>query len=185
MNTTNTAKRIITTRDICLISVFAALTAAGGWIKIPLPFSPVPFTLQTLFVFLAGLLLGSTRGALSQLIYVMVGLAGIPVFAGFSCGIGILLGPTGGYLIGFILGAYITGLLSERDTNPTILKNILYVIPGIITIYGLGAAWLGIMTDMSLVKAATVGILPFIPGGIIKIITSAILAERLKKAIVK
>jgi Uncharacterized conserved protein len=98
-------------RQMTLISLFAALTAVGGFISIPL--YPVPLTLQTLFTLLAAMILGSVMGASSQIIYVLLGVIGLPVFAGFKAGIGILFGPTGGFLLGFIISAYIIGKIVE------------------------------------------------------------------------
>ncbi len=89
--------------DVALTALFAALTAVGAHVYVPLPL--VPVTLQTLFVYLAGAFSGGGRGALSQLAYVLMGLAGLPVFAEGMSGFGVLLGPTGGYLMGFIAGA--------------------------------------------------------------------------------
>ncbi len=82
--------------DVALVGLFAALTAVGAYVAVPLPFSPVPVTLQTLFVYLSGLVLGGRRGALSQLVYLLLGASGIPVFAGGRGGVGVIFGPTGG-----------------------------------------------------------------------------------------
>jgi biotin transport system substrate-specific component len=92
-------------------AMFGAATAMGAYIMIPLP--PVPITLQTLFVVLAGALLGGRLGALSQVVYLLLGIIGLPVFHGGKGGLGILLGPTGGYLVGFIAAAYVVGKLIE------------------------------------------------------------------------
>ena len=103
-----------TTISLTAISLFAALTAIGAFIRIPLPY--VPFTLQVLFVYLAGSLLGSKKGMQSQLVYVGVGLAGLPVFTQGG-GIGYFLQPTFGYLLGYIAGAFVVGWIIERITN--------------------------------------------------------------------
>ena len=104
-------------RMMVFASLFAALTAAGAYIQIPMPFSPVPVTLQVFFVLLAGSILKSKWGSLSMIVYTLLGIAGLPVFAGGSSGIGVLLGPTGGYIVGFILAAYVIGKLSEKTEN--------------------------------------------------------------------
>ena len=97
-------------------SLFGAGTAAGAYLIIPLP--PVPITLQTLFVWgLAGALLGARLGALSQLVYLLIGIIGLPVFAGGKAGLGVLFGPTGGYLIGFVAGAWVIGTLVNLKKN--------------------------------------------------------------------
>ena len=110
----------LSTRQMILISLFAALTAVGAFISIPI--YPVPLTLQTLFTLLAAMTLGSVMGASSQIIYVLLGVIGLPVFAGFKAGIGILFGPTGGFLFGFIISAYIIGKIVELKKE----KNIFY-----------------------------------------------------------
>ena len=102
-------------KDLSLVALFAALTAVGGFISIP--FYPVPLTLQVFFVLLSGTILGKKLGALSQIIYLGIGAIGAPVFHNFTGGMGILLGPTGGFLIGFIPGAYMAGLVYERFNN--------------------------------------------------------------------
>lgn len=101
--------RTARTRLLILSALFAALTAVGSWISIPLPFSPVPINLATLSVFLAGGLLGPAGGAASQAVFVALGAVGLPVFHSFTGGVGILAGPTGGYLIGYIAAAWIAG----------------------------------------------------------------------------
>ena len=100
-------------RDLLLASLFASLTAVGASIHVPLPFTAIPITLQTLFIYVAGALLGSRLGALSQSLYVLMGIMGLPVFAGWRSGFEVLMGPTGGYILGFIPGAYVIGKLVE------------------------------------------------------------------------
>jgi biotin transport system substrate-specific component len=97
-------------------ALFGALTAIGAFIVIPL--QPVPITLQSLFTCLAGILLGSSVGAMSQIVYVLLGIIGLPVFAGGKAGIGVLLGPTGGYLLGFIAAALVIGQIVRMKRNP-------------------------------------------------------------------
>jgi biotin transporter BioY len=106
----------LTTRGMIYASMFGALTAIGALISIPL--QPVPVTLQTLFLYLAGSLLGGRVGALSQIIYVILGVIGLPVFSGGKAGLGVFLGPTGGYLLGFIAGAFVTGKIVEAREKP-------------------------------------------------------------------
>jgi len=99
-------------RGMVYASMFGAMTAVGAWLIIPFPL--VPITLQTLFLNLAAALLGGYLGALSQIIYISLGIIGLPVFAGGKAGFGVLMGPTGGYLAGFIAGAYLMGKLVEK-----------------------------------------------------------------------
>jgi len=162
------------------------LTGVGGLIAIPLPFTPVPITLQTFFTFLAGAILGKYLGALSQLIYLLLGVVGLPVFAKGSSGIGVLLGPTGGYLIGFIPAAFLVGYLLERREKPSFGLIFLAMVVGVVAIYLPGVGWLMWVARMNLVKALLLGVLPFMPGDAVKIVVGALImkrATRLRKAI--
>jgi biotin transport system substrate-specific component len=152
-------------------SLFAALTAAGAYIHIPIPFSPVPITLQVFFVLLAGCILKSKWGSLSMIVYTLLGIVGLPVFSGGSSGIGVLLGPTGGYIIGFILAAYFIGKLSEKPENSTRspqLVNALHMSAGVFVIYLCGILQLMIVAKIELGAAFTLGVIPFLPGEIVK-----------------
>jgi biotin transporter BioY len=111
-------------REWAFITLFAALTALGARVTVPLPFTPVPVTLQVLFPLLAGLLLGSKRGALSQAEYVAAGLAGLPVFAKGGSGLAYLFGPTGGYLLGFIAAAFLVGELAAKMRASTRIVSV-------------------------------------------------------------
>ena len=109
-------------KEMVFAALFAALTAAVAWFKIPLPFTPVPITLQTLVVLMSGAMLGSYYGALSMIIYLVLGAIGLPVFAGGSSGIGALLGPTGGYLFSYPIAAFVIGKMLERKNLNKFLK---------------------------------------------------------------
>jgi len=159
-------------------AMFAALTAAGAFFAIPI--AAVPITLQDLFTTLAGLLLGAGVGALSQITYILLGLAGLPVFAGGKAGIGVLLGPTGGYLIGFVLGAYTIGKLAEIKKHPSVWWFFISALVGHAVIYGAGITWLSYIAHLSLRKAAIVGLLPFLPGDFLKCIVAALVARKIK-----
>jgi biotin transport system substrate-specific component len=167
-------------RMMVFASLFAALTAAGAYIHIPIPFSPVPITLQVFFVLLAGSILKSKWGSLSMIVYILLGIAGLPVFAGGSSGIGVLLGPTGGYIIGFILAAFIIGKLSERTENPTgsgLLANALNMSAGVLVIYLCGIFQLMMMAKIGLGAAFTLGVIPFLPGEVVKTAVAAYIAS--------
>lgn len=115
-------------------ALFAALIIVGAYIKIPVP--PVPFTLQTLFVVLSGLVLGARFGTFSVLVYMLLGLAGLPVFAGGSGGIGSVLMPTFGYIIGFAVGAFVSGLIASNSSYPRLL-GASFAAMGIIYFFGM------------------------------------------------
>jgi biotin transport system substrate-specific component len=163
-------------RMMVFASLFAALTAAGAYIHIPIPFSPVPITLQVFFVLLAGCLLKSKWGSLSMIVYTLLGIAGLPVFAGGSSGIGVLLGPTGGYLFGFILAAYIIGKLSEKTENsarPSLLVNVLNMSAGVLIIYLCGVFQLMMVAKLGPGAAFALGVILFLPGEIVKTVAAA------------
>ena len=173
----------VNVKPMIYASLFAALTAVGAFIKIPIPISPVPITLQVFFVLLAGLVLGSRWGGTSMLVYVLLGIIGIPVFSGGSAGIGVLMGPTGGYLIGFIAGAFIVGLIHERS-NKGILAAVAAMIAGLTVIYLSGVAQLSIVADMPVQQAVVIGVLPFLVGDVIKMTAALIIVEKVKPLIV-
>lgn len=159
-------------------ALFAALTAAVSPIKIPLGFTPVPITLQTLMVLLAGALLGANLGALSQILYVLVGALGLPVFAGGGSGFGALFGPTGGYLFGFIAAAYAVGKIVERAKKPKYLQIVIAMLVGTLVIYVFGVVGGLIATELPLSQILVGWVLPFIIGDIIKLAVAAVIAHK-------
>ncbi|MFY1110880.1 MAG: biotin transporter BioY [Methanosarcinaceae archaeon] len=165
-------------RKMVFASLFAAMTAAGAYIRIPLFISPVPVTLQTLFVFLAGSMLKSKWGTLCMLVYALLGIAGMPVFTGGASGPGVILGPTGGYIIGFILAAFVIGYLSEKSGKTDYLSNALYIGIGLVIVYAMGVAQLALVGKLDLLQAITLGVLPFIPGDLLKLAVAAHIASR-------
>ncbi|MEY2364144.1 biotin transporter BioY [Lysinibacillus capsici] len=172
------------TLALVMIAMFAALTAIGAFVKIPLPV--VPFTLQIVFVFLAGCLLGSRNGFYSQLVYVSVGLVGLPVFTQGG-GITYVLQPTFGYLIGFALAAYVIGFIIERIETPTKKHFIAATIIGLVIIYAVAVPYLYVALNFWLDMKSSwshvfvVGFLSSIVADFCLAITSALLAERLYK----
>jgi biotin transport system substrate-specific component len=168
-------------RGMIYASMFGALTAIGAWIIIPFPL--VPITLQTLFLSLAAALLGGYLGALSQIIYICLGIIGLPVFSGGKAGFGVLMGPTGGYLVGFILGAYITGKLIELREKPGLAWMTGSMFAGLAVIYALGIVQLMMVAQLSLEKAIAVGFLPIIPGEFIKMPAAAYITLKIRDRI--
>jgi biotin transport system substrate-specific component len=167
---------------IAAVLFVTALTAAASQISIPLPFTPVPFTLQPMIVLLGGAALGSRLGMSSQILYLLAGIAGLPVFAASPAlpqGIGRLLGPTGGYLFSYPLAAFVTGWLAERAFDRRYLTSVLAMSCGLAIIFACGVAWLawfGQPSPLGLNAAIRVGLMPFLPADVIKIIiASAIL----------
>ncbi|MFQ6051988.1 MAG: biotin transporter BioY [Candidatus Hydrothermarchaeota archaeon] len=157
-------------------SLFACLTVVGAYIAIPI--GPVPITLQTFFVLLAGSVLGSYLGALSMLVYVLLGLIGIPAFAKGTSGIAHLIGPTGGYLIGFIVCAYVVGLFIEKR-GKTFLNNIIAMTIGSAIIYIFGVGWLSFSLKINIEKAIFIGMVPFLVGDFLKLVAASYLSTRI------
>ncbi|MCD1294229.1 BioY family transporter [Methanocella sp. CWC-04] len=159
-------------------SLFAALTAVGAWITIPLGI--IPLTLQTFFVILAGGVLGSYFGGLSMIVYILLGLVGLPVFSRGQSGLGVLIGPTGGYLIGFVLCAILIGMIIKKYQKPGYMQYLIAMSLGTLMIYICGAAQLMLVAHMAPDTALLVGVLPFIPGDIIKVLVAAYIATRFR-----
>ena len=159
---------------------FIIATALGAYVRIPINGSPVPITLQTFFVILSGALMGGRLGLYSQLGYLLLGAAGLPIFQGLSCGMAVLLGPTGGYIVGFIFAAYFVGSILERRPFG-IIPIILSFILGSLIIYAFGIAWLILLYRVSVSSAVSIGVLPFVPGDIIKILAAAMIYSRVSK----
>ena len=158
--------------DLTLIVGGSLLIGLCAQVKIQ-PFGPVPITGQTFAVLMIGALLGAKRGSLAVLAYLAQGLAGLPVFAMLS-GPAALLGPTGGYLVGFVPAAYVTGLLAEKGWDRRFGTTMLAMALGNVIIYACGLAQLGCLTGFSR-TVLTAGLLPFIPGDILKILLAAIM----------
>ncbi len=164
-------------RMLVLASLMAALTAVGAYIYVPI--GPVPIILSTLFVVLSGLLLGSRWGLTSMALYLLVGAMGFPVFAGGKGGFAYLMGPTGGYLFGYVVASWATGFISDRCQGRMIL-DIMAVIVGSLVLYAMGVPWLKLITHMSWTKALMAGALPFLIGDAIKASVVIILARAIR-----
>lgn len=161
-------------RDVGLIFAGAMLTVIGAQIAIQVPPSPVPITGQTLAVVLAGGALGARRGAASQTLYVLLGLL-LPVYADGGQGLGVLWGPTGGYLVGFVIAAAIVGKLAEMGADRRVLAATAAFAGGQLAIFGIGVPWLKFATDMAWADAIHNGFTLFIVGGIIKAVLAGAL----------
>ena len=144
------------------------------------PLYPVPLTLQTLFTYLAGAVLGPSLGALSQVIYILLGGIGLPVFAGGKAGFGTLLGPTGGYLFGFIAASFVIGKTCDLHTKPSARRIAASFVLGTAIIYTLGVAQLSQWMSGDLQRTLAVGVLPFIVGDALKIAIATAVATRLR-----
>jgi biotin transport system substrate-specific component len=177
------------TRDLTLIGLFAALTAVCAQVSVAVPpfFSSVPFTLQVFAVLASGAVLGSRRGTLSQVVYLLLGAAGGPVFARFHGGAQVLVGPTAGYLWAFPIAAYLAGRGGEvwgERSAPSAPGTWLGLGAGLVCIYAFGAAGLvATRTVPSLGRALSVGVYPFLPADLVKAILAHWVAQRVRFAV--
>ena len=170
-----------TTVNITLTALFAALIAGGGFVTIPLPFSPVPIVLQNLFIVLAGLVLGPALGSSAVALYLVAGALGLPVFSGAGGGIARFASPTGGYLIGYFFAALCAGFVAGKPKKDTSLfRIILSAVLGFLVVYIPGLLWLFRFLE-SWPKTFAGGFFPFLIGDAIKIIIAAAAAKRLRK----
>ena len=166
------------TRKMVLCALFAAMTAVLSQVAIPI--GPVPINLATFAVFCAGALLGSKLGALSFTIWAALGAVGAPVFTMFRGGLGALVGPTGGYIIGYIPAAFITGLLIETiNKDDQIYPYPVAMLAGMLTYFTLGTAWFMFSTNTGLWEALMICVIPFLPGDLVKIVAATVVAKRL------
>ena len=169
------------TRKLVLCALFAALTAVCSQIALVLPITQVPFNLATLAVFLAGGILGAGAGAVSQIVYILLGAIGVPVFAQFSGGFQVLIGPTGGYIFGYIAGAWTIGFLISKFPKKNFLFYALAMAVGLIACYMLGTVWYMFVTKAALSAALMLCVVPFLPVDALKMILAAFLCTRLAK----
>ena len=158
-------------------ALFATITAVLSQIVVPI--GPIPINLATFSVLTVGAILGKKMGAVSQLVYVLLGAVGIPVFSMFRAGLGVLLGPTGGYIIGYIAGAWVVGLLAEKSSGKIHLLA-LAMLGGFATYMLLGTAWYMFLTKSTLLQALLTCVVPFLLGDMLKVAGAALLAHRLR-----
>lgn len=157
--------------DIALIAAGAGLTAIAAQVSIPI--WPVPITGQTLAVLLVGSILGALRGTLAMVLYAVLGIVGLPVFSDATHGMNIILGPTGGYIIGFIFAAGFTGWLAQRAWDHRILGAVLSFLGGTVVTFAIGLPWLAASLHLDVEQTLAAGLYPFIIGGIVKALLAA------------
>ncbi len=162
------------TNKMIKAALMAALTAVGAYIIIPV--GPVPITLQTFFVLLSGRLLGKKFGALSQTAYLILGAFGLPIFSGGQGGLGVLAGPTGGFLISFIIAAWIAGHYTGNNK-----KDFFIYSAAVLSNYIIGSIYFTFVTGTGIIAALNMTVLPFIPGDLLKIILVLIIAPILDR----
>ena len=179
----------MTTRDVVLVAMFAAIMVVLGLSpRIPLTFLPVPITLQTLGVMLAGTMIGPIRGALAMLLFLLLIAMGLPVLAGGQGGLGSFAGPTAGFIYGWPIGAFVAGWAfkawGQRVPKPWGEIAVIFlacVLGGIVIVYLCGVAWLVLMTGIGLQKAL-IGMVAFVPGDLIKAVLSSLIVHNVRRA---
>lgn len=163
-------------RRFTLAAALAALTGVLAQISIPIPLSPAPISFQVIPVYFAGILLGPVWGAGSVLLYIVAGALGAPIFSNASAGLGVILGPNGGFIIGFFFAAIAIGLIIHKGIETQSLSSVsvwtqaVALVIGLFVIYGIGVPWLKFVAGFEWIEAIITGAVVFLPGDIIKII---------------
>ena len=167
------------------VALMAAVTAVAAQITVPI--EPVPFTFQVLAVILSGLLLGPRYGPLAMAVYLLVGAVGVPVFAGFKGGLGIVFGDSGGYLLAYPLAAAVAGLgahaVAHDPRRRALSVGLLCGCAALVVIYALGATWLSVIAGLSPAAALATGVLPFVVLDLVKVVLAALVAVAAAPAI--
>lgn len=171
-------------KQLALISLMAAVICVLGPLAFTIPVSPVPISLGSLAVYFVVSVLGMKLGTISVTIYILLGLAGVPVFTNFTGGPAKLFGPTGGYIVGYIFLALICGFFVDKFGNK-LPVYLLGMILGTVVLYLFGTIWLGYLLDLTFAKALAAGVLPYIPGDIIKLAVAMALGIQVRKRLLK
>lgn len=179
-----TKKNKMSTRQMTFIALMTAVTCILGPLSIPLPFSPVPISFTNLAIYLSLYVLGMNGATISYLVYLLIGMVGVPVFSGFSGGFGKLAGPTGGYLIGFIFLTLIAGFLMKLFPGNKIMEAIGMIL-GTAVCYAFGTVWLCIQAHLSAAAGLAAGVIPYIPGDLVKIVVAMVVGTALRSALNK
>lgn len=177
-------KSLFTTKQMTLTGVMTAVTCILGPFAIPLPFSPVPISFTNLAIYFTVYVLGAKLGTVSYLIYLLLGFAGLPVFSGFTGGVAKLAGPTGGYMIGFIVMAFIAGYFIEKFPGKAVM-HVIGMILGTSVCYIFGTAWLSGQLGISFIAGLGVGVIPYLPGDAAKIILVVTAGPKLRREILR
>lgn len=177
-------RKNVKTITITQIALFSALQCVISPFAILFPFSPVPISLATLMLYLSAYILGKNKSIISCGIYLLIGLVGLPVFSGFTGGIGKVVGPTGGYMLGYLFLVLISGWFIERWTQNYFMQGLGMVL-GTAVCYLFGSLWLAYQAQMSIKAALAAGAFPFIPGDVVKIIIGVLIGNNIRKRLVK
>ena len=179
----NNTKQSFTTHDIAYIAAGVAIIAVASWVYIPV--GPVPFTLQTMAIAFVGLALSPKRALCTVVFYIVLGAVGMPVFSGMQGGIGVLFGPTGGYIWGFVLGMALCGFVRARQTTTDLSVKMQAVCCAILLIvtHTLGVVWLAYVSNITVLQACAIGSIPFLVPDVIKVVLGASAARGVTHAL--
>lgn len=172
------------TKELTLTALMAAVICVLGPLSVPLPFSPVPISLTMMGIYLAVYAVGMWRAVAAVLVYLLLGLVGLPVFSGFTGGPAKLLGPTGGYLIGFLFTALISGFFMDRFWKNRVISAVGMIL-GIGAAYLFGTAWLAYVAGLTFGEALAAGVIPYIGFDLVKIAALVIVGPELKQALIR
>ena len=167
-----------------LVALMAAVISIIAPISIVIPLSPVPISLGTFIILLNVFVLGGKYGTISTLIYILLGFIGLPVFTGWTGGVSKVLGPTGGYIIGYIWLSFVTGLFVDKHYSNVALCFVGMII-GTLLLYIFGTIWLANVTHMTFIEALFAGVVPFIVGDIVKMVLASIIGRTIREKLIK
>ncbi len=174
-------KEKLSAQELTTMALLAALLCVSSYISIPLPFSLVPITAQTLVINMVALLLKPKKAGITVLIWILLGIIGLPVFSGGKAGFGVIAGPTGGYIIGYLAAVILIAMMKGKKNR--FLRNLISVFCGIPIIYAIGFPWMKLVTNMDWKAAFAAGVLPFIAGDIIKCIAAVSVCKPLYRIV--
>ncbi len=179
----NDMKKSFTTHDIAYIAAGVAIIAVASWVYIPV--GPVPFTLQTMAIAFVGLALSPKRALCAVALYIILGAVGMPVFSGMQGGIGVLFGPTGGYIWGFVLGMALCSFIRTRQKTMdlSVKMQVLCCVVLLMVTHALGVVWLAYVSNITVLQACAVGSIPFLVPDVIKVVLGASAARGVTHAL--
>lgn len=183
-STAEKTEKKVNVKDVTVIALVTAVICIIAPFSIPIAISPIPITLALFALFLAGIILGKWKGVVCTVIYLLLGMVGLPVFNGFSGGVQKLVGPTGGYLIGYLFLVFFTGLFVEKFPN----KIPMYFVGGIIGIivcYAFGTVWFVLQYKVGFLEALTMCVFPYIPMDLVKLVAAVIIGSQVRKILIR
>ena len=180
-STAEKTEKKVNVKDMTVIALVTAVICIIAPFSIPIAISPIPITLALFALFLAGIILGKWKGVVCTVIYLLLGMVGLPVFNGFSGGVQKLVGPTGGYLIGYLFLVFFTGLFVEKFPN----KIPMYFVVGIIVCYAFGTVWFVLQYKVGFLEALTMCVFPYIPMDLVKLVAAVIIGSQVRKILIR